>query len=267
LGSLRICISSFAFLPILLYHFKKVDWKKWHLFVLVGLTGSGIPAFLYAIAQTEISSSISGLLNSLTPIWTLILGLVFFKAVLRDSQVVGSILGFSGAAMLLILSQGVDLSGNIIFGLFVVAGTLCYGTSVNIVKKYFQNTRSLIMSAVSFVLIGPPALLYLMMTDVPSKVVTHPYGWWSLSAVFFLSLIGTVLASIIFYKLVQTTNPVFASSVAYIMPIVAIGWGLLDGEYISWRHLLGMAMILTGVYLIKSDFNMGIFRSKVKLDE
>jgi len=192
---MRISISSIAFVPFLLWQLKNVDWSKWKYFLLVGLTGSGIPAFMYAIAQTEISSTMSGVLNSLTPIFTLIVSILVYKNPFNLSKVQGVILGFVGAAMLFVLGESGEVGNNQWYGLFVVVGTFCYGFSSNIVQHNLTGIRSLIISAVSFCMIGPPAMTYLFTTDIVTDITTHEYGYQSLGAIIFLALAGTVMAS------------------------------------------------------------------------
>lgn len=248
---LRISISSIAFVPFLLWQLKNVDWSQWKYFLLVGLTGSGIPAFMYAIAQTQISSTMSGVLNSLTPIFTLIVSIFIYKNPFNLNKVQGVLLGFIGATMLFVLGDNGSTGSNQWYGLFVVMGTFCYGFSSNIVQHNLTGIRSLIISAVSFCMIGPPALAYLCTTDIYSNIITHEYGLQSLGAIVFLALAGTVMASILFYYLVQVTDAVFGSTVAFIMPIVAIIWGIFDGEIFLITDFIGMILILGGVYMIK----------------
>jgi len=251
LACMRISISALAFTPILYFQRKKVPWKDWKLFLAVGLTGSGVPAFMYFIAQTNINSTVSGLLNSLTPIWTLIIGIIIFKNKMDASKTIGVFIGFLGAALLMFFSKSEGENSNLWYGLFVVFGTLCYGMSGNLVKHYFQNVKSIIISATSFFLIGPPAIGYLLYKGTFTNIEWNPDQVYSLGAVLILSLVGTVLATIIFYKLIQDTTAVFGSSVAYLMPLVAMGWGFIDGERIGLVVILSMMLILTGVYLIK----------------
>jgi len=251
LACMRIAVSALAFTPFIILKRNSLPWKDWKLFLAVGLTGSGVPAFMYFIAQTNINSTVSGLLNSLTPIWTLIIGIMVFKNKMDFSKVIGVIIGFVGAALLILFGESEGSNTNLWFGLFVVLGTLCYGMSGNLVKHYFQNTKSMIISAMSFFLIGPPAIVYLLYSGTFTETIWTTQHTYSLAAVLVLSLVGTVLATIIFYRLIQDTNAVFGSSVAYIMPVVAMGWGFIDGEPIGIVILLSMFLILTGVYLIK----------------
>lgn len=253
LTCLRLGISALAFTPFVVYYRKEIAWSRLGTFFLVGLTGSGIPAFLFFKAQTHVSSSIAGVLNSMTPIWTLLLGGLFFNTGFSTKRTTGVLMGFAGAASLLWIGGTQESGENSLFGLLIVCATLCYGLSVNLVQGFFHETRPVIISAVSFFSIGIPALLYLFTTDVTHVVQTHPDALYSLVSVATLSLFGTVIASIIFYSLVQRTNAVFGSTTTYFMPIVALAWGIADNETIGLVHFLSMGLILFGVYLIKRN--------------
>jgi drug/metabolite transporter (DMT)-like permease len=251
LASMRLGISSLAFAPVVWYHRKNIDWNKWMKFLAVGLTGSGIPAFLFFFAQTKINSSVAGILNSLTPLWTLMIGIFIFKLQFERAKLAGLFIGFVGAVLLL-GSNGHAGTNSIWHGLLVVVATLCYASSVNMVQAFFSDTRPVIISALSFFLTGPVFLVWLLFfSDFFEVLSNNPDAWISLGAVSALSLFGTVLASILFYYLVQRTSAVFGSTVTYLMPVVAMGWGILDGESVGLVHILAMAFILTGVYITK----------------
>lgn len=249
LACLRVSISAIAFLPFFLYQLKKVDWSKWPYLLLIGLTGSAIPSLLFSYAQTEVSSSIAGILNSLTPLFTLILGVIIFGNKMIWSKLMGVLLGLVGAALLIILGKKAGLQGNLWYGLLIVLATICYATSVNTVGKYLKDMPSFMISTVSFTFVGIPMLFYLFTTDFVSVLQFEPGALEALGYISILSLGGTFLATIIFFQLVQWTNPVFSSTVAYIIPIVALLWGVVDGELISVYHLLAISLILGGVYL------------------
>ncbi|MFT4533690.1 MAG: drug/metabolite transporter (DMT)-like permease [Saprospiraceae bacterium] len=251
LACMRLGVSALAFTPVIIYNRKRIPWKRWKLFLTIGLTGSGIPAFMYFLAQTNINSMVSGLLNSLTPIWTLIIGIIIFKNPMDKYKTTGVLIGFIGAALLMIYGENEGSNSNLWYGLFIVIGTLCYGMSGNLVKHYLQDVDSIIISATSFFLVGGPALILLALHGTIFDVTFSEQEMYSIGALLLLSLIGTVLATVIFYKLIQETNAVFGSSVAYIMPLVAIFWGFLDGEALGLVVLISMALILSGVYLIK----------------
>ena len=251
LACMRLGIAAIAFSPFIIKYRHQIDWSKWKIFLAIGATGSGIPAFLFFFAQTEISSSIAGLLNSLTPIWTFLIGVFVFKLQFSRLQLWGVLIGFLGAAMLILLGDDKILGGNPWYALLPVIATICYAASVNMVQAYFKDTKPIIISSVSFFLTGVPLLMYLFTTDVVYRVQHHPDALYSLGAVTVLSIFGTFISSILFYMLVQRTSAVFGSTVTYLMPIVALFWGFLDGETISILHFLGMGMILVGVYISK----------------
>lgn len=248
---LRISISSIAFAPLLWIIRKKVDWNRAWFYFLIGLTGSGIPSFFFAFAQTQVSSSVAGILNSLTPIFTLLVGIIFFGTAFKWNKFFGVFIGFLGALILTLFGSGWETSAKPFYIFFIVAASLCYGLNVNLVKTYFQKIEPIVISCVSFCLIGPPAISYLIFSDVPDKLLNQSNAFQGLGYICILSLFGTVMSTIIFYRLVQKTTPVFASSVAYLIPVVALFWGMFDGEYIGIYHLLGMIGILLGVYLIR----------------
>lgn len=248
---LRLSISAIAFFPVLLWHYKNIEWAKVRYLAIVGLTGSALPAILFSTAQTEISSSVAGVLSSLGPLFTLIVGVLFFKTALEWSKVTGILVGLTGAVVLIAFGQTAGIKGNLWYGSFVIIGMVCYAISSNVVKASLQDMNSFKISAVAFSIVGTPCLIYLLTTNILDVIQTHEYGWTSLGTVTLLALGGTVMATVLFFKLIQLTNPVFASIVSYLIPIIAILLGAWDGEPITILHVLGMGLILIGVYLTK----------------
>ena len=248
---LRLSVASVSFFPVMLRRFRRIDWARWKALLQVGLWGFGIPAFLFAIAQTQISSSMAGILNSLTPLFTLLLGIMFFGLRASWAKGVGVLLGLAGAATLILMGHGAGIEGNAWYGLLVMLGAICYAASSNIVGAQLRDMNSITISAAAFAMIGLPAVAYLFSTDFLATLAHEPGAWQAFWAVVVLALFSTVLASVIFFQLVQITSPVFASMISYLVPIVAVSWGVFDGESISVMHLLGMALILSGVYLVK----------------
>jgi drug/metabolite transporter (DMT)-like permease len=255
-GVLRLSISALAFLPLALWHMRYLDkGRVWYL-VLVGLLGSALPGLLFAIAQTHLPSVVAGILNSLTPLFALLFGILWFGQQWKAIWVVGVGIGLAGAVILIVTQHQADLAlglmGNYLHAGWIILATICYATSVNIVKRYLQEVPSLRISAFSFFLVGTPAWLLIAPVGVPQTIAESPdIAWPALGYIAVLALAGTVVATLIFYRLVQLTNVVFSSSVAYLIPVVAMMWGYLDGEPFSLWHLGGALMILSGVYLTK----------------
>ena len=253
MAALRISISGLAFLPFMIIYFSKIDWSKLKYLVIIGLSGSGIPAFLYAFAETEIDSNIAGILNSLTPLFTLVFGILIFKLESNWAKMGGVLLGFVGASVIIIFGQKVDTGSlsHLWYALLIVIATMLYAISVNTVKKYLQEMDPIVITASTLMIISIPCSIYLLATDIFTYVQTTESAYFSLGMIALLSIFGTALSTIIFYKLVQKTNAVFASSVAYFIPVAALFWGMLDNEAISLWHIIGLTLIIIGVYLAR----------------
>lgn len=250
-GAGRVVIAFLAFMPLLMYHFKQIPWSKVKPLLVVGFMGSALPAILYAIAQTHIASGVAGLLNALTPIFTFLLAIMFFGRSFSWKHLLGISLGFLGTLLIFFTKQGATGSFPLNYGLLIVLATFCYGISGNTVGRYLQNVSPIIISTVSFSIVGPWMFIYLLNSNFLAVISTHPDSVVSLAALLVLSLVGTFGANMIFFKLIQITDPVFSSSVSFLTPIVALAWGFLDGEYFSIYFFIALLLILTGVFLIK----------------
>jgi len=249
-AAIRIVIAALSLMPFYLRHLTRLSRQQWIVIGLVGVIGNGIPAFLFPLAETHINSASAGVLNALSPLFALILGQLFFGFKFSSQQNVGVIIGFAGAVVLVMAGgQGVNLFEHITYSLLVVLATVGYGMSTLLIKKYLNETPPILSTGLSFTLIALPYGIYLFFSDLPTVMKTVPQAWESLFFVLILGAIGTALAVFLYYKLVQLTDPIVAASVTYVIPIVALGWGLLAGEQIAPGQYGGMAIILAGVFL------------------
>jgi len=250
LGALRTIITGIILLLAGFYHLKTIPKSKWKWLLISGLLGSFFPAFFFAIAETEIDSAVASILNSLVPLNTILLGFAVFKIVSSKRQIMGVIIGFIGTAILILKGSELNPNQNYLYAGFVIASTLMYAANVNIIKRYLQDVKPLAIAAGNYVFIIIPALIVLVFTDFfTSERLNNPHLPISILYIVILSVFGTALAKVVFNKLVQISTPVFASSVTYIMPIVALVWGILDGESFSFIQALAALLILIGVYL------------------
>jgi drug/metabolite transporter (DMT)-like permease len=180
----------------------------------------------------------------------MIIGVLIFNIKVKWLQVLGILLGLAGAACLILLSKGGTANGPVAYALLIVLATICYATGTNLIASKFRDMDSLLVSAGSFGTVGVPLAIYLLLgTDFIPRLGTLPNPWLAMGYMATLSWVGTVLATIIFFKVIQQTSAIFGATVAYLMPIVAMLWGVLDGEKIGVLHLGCMAIILVGVYL------------------
>lgn len=251
-GSLRIGAAFCFFLPFFLANLRKIPLPKLPVFFVVGCLGNLIPAYLFSLAGAKLDSGVSGALNSTTPLFTLIVGGLFFGNGITSRQTMGIILGFAGAlALILAGANGFHING---YAFYVVLATVMYGVNLNITKRYLTglNLTSFMITATIFMTIGPVAIAVLFSGDFIEKV-QQPEALQPLIFSILLGVFGSAVAMVIFNRLIQMTSAVLASSVTYLIPVVAILWGILDGEAIQIQHFIGMGIVLIGVYLVNSS--------------
>lgn len=255
-AALRIFIAFLFLLPIAHRHISKKLFPLIPGFAGMGIFGNLIPAFLFTKAETMISSALAGMLNSLTPVFALVIGLVVFKNKVRWLQVVGLLVGLGGAVGLILMGKGnakdllTDSNDVLIGGGLVVIATVLYGLAVNIIKAKLDGVPPITATVFAMCIIGPIAGVYLFTTDFFHRMQTMPLAWESLGYVCILAIFGTALSVIIFNLLIREAGTLFASSVTYLIPVVAMGWGAFDGEIISPVHILFIFVILGGVWLV-----------------
>ncbi|HZL09740.1 MAG TPA: EamA family transporter [Prolixibacteraceae bacterium] len=248
-GALRIFLASLVLLPLSIKQLKKLKRKDLPSLLIAGFIGSFFPAFLFMKAETQINSSLAGMLNSLTPVFTLMVGMLFHKTAFRWMQVVGLSIGLAGATGLILAGEGFHLGTINSYALYIVLATAFYAISINQIKSKLSHLTGIQITSLSFLFIGPVALIYLLTTDF-TPVWANPDWPVHLLALAVLGILGTALAMLLMNSLIRYSSAVTASSVTYIIPIFAIMWGVLDGERVSVLHLTCMAVILSGVYLI-----------------
>ena len=247
-GALRIIFATLFLLAIGFRSLPLIPHHKWKFLALTALFGTFIPAFLFAIAQTEIDSSISSILNSLTPMNTLIIGVLLFGLSFKKSQIFGVIIGLVGSTVLILNGAINHPDQNYYYALLILVASLCYATNVNLINKYLSDLSPLSISTGNFVIMLVPALLLLGFSDF-STIVQLPKTQNAMLYIMILGFVGTGIANILFFKLIQISSPVFATSVTYLIPVVAFFWGLVDNESLSLTQFFGALIILFGVYL------------------
>jgi drug/metabolite transporter (DMT)-like permease len=249
-GALRVTAASLFLLPMALPRLRQLKQDDHFKLLMSGLMGIFFPAFLFAWAQTQLNSSLAGILNTLSPLWTMIIGALFFTQRFRGLAILGIIISFSGTILLALSRSGSGITGFNLYALLIVGACALYGANLNWVKFKIHDLGSLTITSVSLLFIGPLAAFYLFVfTDFTTVLTTEPGAWKAFGFIALLALMSTAIANLLFIKLLGISTPLFASSVTYIMPIVAVMWGVLDGEKLLAGHFIGMAAILGGVYL------------------
>jgi drug/metabolite transporter (DMT)-like permease len=257
-ASARIFSAFLFFIPLMLVQVRKPEVRvalrqRWFALLMSGILGFLLPAFLFAEAGAHISSALSGTLNSLSPLFVLLLGTLVFRLRFRQNQVVGILMGFVGSMILVFFSASGSFSVNG-YALLVMLATVMYGANTNLISKYLSHLPALTATAWTFAFVGPIAGAVLLSSDFLSRAA-QPSALVPLGALAFLGILASGITSVLFIRVVQLASGVFAASVTYLIPVVAIIWGLLDGETILWQQYLGLSISLAGIYLVNKQAN------------
>ena len=249
LGSLRTVLTAIILFSVGLPTLKQIKKPQWKWIALSALFGTFFPAFLFAFAQKHIDSAVASILNSLTPLATAVLGYLVFSIYTTRRQMIGVFIGLLGSIMLIMAGAHINPHQNHWYGILVLIASVGYALNVNILKKYLNELSPLAIATGNFVVIVIPALLILIGTGYFDEIWTVPEVQVSTGYIAILALFGTALAKILFNKMIQISSPVFASSVTYTMPVVAVLWGIFDGERFGWYQAISALIVLFGVYL------------------
>ncbi|MFP4366816.1 MAG: DMT family transporter [bacterium] len=262
-GAMRIFFSFIFFLPLIYRNIRKINRSNLQSLLIVGFVGNSLPAVLFATAQTGIGSALAGILNSLTPIFTLLVGITLYSNKVRWLSIAGLLLGMTGALGLIMSSNNLNIEGsNNWYGVFAVIATMCYGVNVNEIKFRLKDLDGVAIASLGFFFPGPFAGLYLLMTDY-SAATSSPDVYISLLAVTGLAFFSSFIAIIVMNILIKYTTTLFAASVTYIIPIFAVTWGIMDGERFLPLQVFWAFVILAGVYLVnRKKRNAGICTNK-----
>ncbi len=253
-GILRVTITFLFLLPIAIKKSLQVSRKMAIYLTISGAIGSLLPALLFALAQTKIDSGLAGTLNALTPLFTLILGVAFFKLTTKWYNIVGVMVGLVGAIGLIYASNNQAFVFNLKYASFIFIATICYAFNVNFIKIYLKELSSLTITVLTFYYVGIPSFIYvLFFSDIPSKLINSSDSLIGIGYLSILSIAGTGLALIAFNQLIKISSPIFASSVTYMIPIVALSWGIIDGEVFKPGYLIWFTLIVVGVLLVNAS--------------
>lgn len=251
IGALRMVISGIVLLKFALPALRKMSKETIIWIGITGFFGNFFPTFLFPIAQTQVSSSMAGILDTLVPIFVLVLGFLFFGIKSKLIQIIGAVFGFSGAALLLYFSETNSEETQFMYALLIVLATACYGLSALIVKNRLGHVPSIQLSSAAISLWLIPSLIALTFSGFFTNFEASPQTWEAVGFMMVLGILGTAVSGVLYYKLIYDESPVFASTVTYLLPVVAVAWGLLDGEKFTVWYLLGALLILIGIYLIR----------------
>ncbi len=251
-GALRIFIAFIFLIPFIIKNLKKITRKNIKSLIIVAFIGNGIPAFLFAKAQTQVSSSLAGMLNTLVPLFTLIIGFLLYKSSAKLVNIIGIFIGLIGAIGILFKPATSFFAQNNWYVLFIVVATAFYGLNVNEIKYKLKELDGTAIAALAFLLIGPFAGIYLIFSDYSYALSTENY-MINLGYIVLLALFSSVIAVIAFNILIKYVTTIFAASVTYFIPVFAIFWGIFDGETVTLYQIFWISIILLGVYFVNKE--------------
>ncbi|MBT5787472.1 MAG: EamA family transporter [Flavobacteriaceae bacterium] len=250
LGSARIVISTVFLLVLGFNSLSGLSRYHWKWLIITGFLGTFFPSFFFAFAQLHIDSSVAAILNSLTPIFTVLVGITLFATRMLARQYFGVVLGFVGSLGLVWGGAQINPNQPIGYVLLIISASMCYAINIHFLKHKLSAVSPMAMTLGNFIAILPPALIMLFFSDFFSfQKLQNPEVITSLGYVATLAFFGTAIAKVMFNRFVKMASTVFVSSVTYTLPIVALFWGTLDGEKISSYQLLSTVVILVGVSL------------------
>jgi drug/metabolite transporter (DMT)-like permease len=251
-AGLRMTIAALALMPFAIRGIRKLNnWKQFGLLALVGTCGNFIPSFLFTYAETGISSGYAGMLNSCTPIFALIIGMAVFNDRLSKLQYLGVAIGTIGVVCLVLAgsnSTDLQMTGNWTHITAIIFATLCYGISLNTMKHTLGHLKSIEIASLSFLIIFIPSVIITLQQGTLDVIANNPFANQGLLFITILSVIGTAFALILFNRLVAASSILFASSVTYLIPIVAVIIGLYFGEQINILQILSMGIVIAGIF-------------------
>jgi drug/metabolite transporter (DMT)-like permease len=250
-GVLRIVIAGIVLLPLILLNIKKVQSKKdWLYFLIVGYFGNFFPALLFTYAEEGLSSGLTAIIDSLTPVFTVLIGVYFFKQYIKSFQILGLSIAFVGVYLLILFGNTVSFSGNLQHIISVVLATICYGISINTIKFKLTNYSAMEIASLSFATSILPSLFITFFAGTYQVLQANPKALEGLFFISILSIVGTAVALFLFNKLIAISSTIFSTSVSYIIPIVAVLIGTQFGEQIHFLQIVAMIIILSGIYLV-----------------
>jgi len=251
-AAIRMSVAFLCLLPFVIKHLKQIPKAKWKYVILAGVLGNGIPAILFTTAETKISSSVAGVLNALTPVFTLIVGLMFFKFKTTTTKSLGVLLGFAGAVLMTIYNAEGNFEMNYYFGFLIILACISYAFDTFILNDYLKSLNPVYVAGCALFLVGPVALTYLFSTDFTTRLSHDDGAVFSLCCAAALGAFGTATAQALFNYMLKISSLLYSTSVTYVIPVVAIVWGLFDGERLGIIQIIGFVAVILSVFLINT---------------
>jgi drug/metabolite transporter (DMT)-like permease len=229
---------------------ERLNWRAvpWFKLVIIGILNSALPWTLIAFSETRISSVLASVLNASTPLWTLLVGVILFRLGAHAFQWIGVGIGFMGIVVLTDFRFSTFEMESPIAVLAMIGVGICYALSFQMTKRFLTGMSPFWISATTLTVGGLfTGLMALSMEDISWGAFADGEVLLSLVG---LGVLGTGIAYLIFYRIIQQGSAELASMVTYLVPPFSFIWGsVFLGESIGSRLVFGMLLILLGVYV------------------
>jgi drug/metabolite transporter (DMT)-like permease len=248
----RLAMGAAVLFAIVLARREKIprSLPLWAHIAVAALFANAVPYLLFAVAEQTVNSSTAGIINATTPLWTVVLALaVRHQKAVTSWQAAGLIVGFAGT--ILIFSPWHTASELVSAG-----GLECLAASISYAVSYIYMDRFLARRGLSAIVLSTcqlaaAAVMLAIALPVSGARVPHVTAE-NIAAIAVLGIIGTGFAYVLNYQIITSEGATVASTVTYLLPVVAIVLGVLVlSENITVTILVGIALVLAGVALTR----------------
>jgi drug/metabolite transporter (DMT)-like permease len=242
----RIVVAALVLLALLLTRGVRLPAGVWPSLVLMAVVANIIPFLLITWGEEHISSSLAAILNSTTPLFTALLANVFLHTEkLTPLRAIGILVGFAGVGVIVGGGEQGSLGGQ----LAVILASASYGVGFVYARRHLVG-RAGTPLRLSAGQLSVAAIIFLPVAAVDAGVTPPDFGAKATLSVLALGAVGTGLAYLLYYRLIEDVGATSASFVTYLIPIfgAVLGWAILD-ERIGWNVVAGAALVLGGIAL------------------
>ena len=227
------------------------DRKTLLAFLFMGVFNTALPFTLISWGETKIDSSLASILNGTVPLFTIIIAHFW----LHDDKITlpriaGLIVGFAGIVVLVSRDLGPAgvFNGDILGQLAVLAASLCYATAITFSRRHLRGQPPLVQATMVILIADTLLWLTAPIVERPLHVPTLPITWFALA---WLGLLGSCLAYLLFFYLINAWGPTRASLVTYVFPVIGLLLGIIFlGEIADWRLMIGSLLVVAGIVVV-----------------
>lgn len=218
--------------------------KAWIFPAIIGFTGNALPFVMIANGQVHVSISLTAILISAVPLFTLVLAHFFSDDRFTTRKVVGALIGFGGIVLLFGPAAFGGISAHIWGQLMMLVAAMGFAITT-VVARHMRGLNALVSASQALIC---AAIYTVPLAFIVEQPLTVRPEWISLGAVLFIGVVATGGAYLIFFRLTAIAGPNFVAMNNYISPAVGVMWGVvLAGDILGWEQIIAIALIFVGI--------------------